>query len=43
MKILIALFQKIFFEILTAAFNKNYQEATQRLDDHLREEQVVHY
>lgn len=25
------------FEILTAAFNKNYQEATQRLDDHLRE------
>jgi DNA polymerase-3 subunit delta len=25
------------FEILTAAFNKNYQEATQRLDDHLRD------
>lgn len=25
------------FEILRAAFNKNYQEATQRLDDHLRE------
>ncbi len=25
------------FEILTAAFNKNYQEATQRLEDHLRE------